>query len=44
MDIFKMSILPFARGSFKNTKRKYPKMYIMTEMLSKRVFIEILCD
>jgi hypothetical protein len=41
LDIFldiKMSILPFARGSFENTKRETPKIGFVTIMLSKRIF------
>jgi hypothetical protein len=33
-----MSILPFARGSFENTKRETPKIGFVTIMLSKRIF------
>ena len=33
-----MSILPFARGSFENTKRETPKIGFVTSMLSKRIF------
>jgi len=34
----KMSILPFARGSFENMKYKHPKIGFVTIMLSKRIF------
>jgi len=33
-----MSILPFARGSFENTKHETPKIGFVTIMLSKRIF------
>jgi len=33
-----MSILPFARGSFENTKHETQKIGFVTIMLSKRVF------
>ena len=38
LDISKMSILPFARGSFENMKRETQKIGFVTIMLSKRVF------
>jgi hypothetical protein len=34
----KMSILPFARGSFENMKCKHPKIGFVTIMLTKHVF------